>query len=117
MKIKILSILPLLFATATMAFNCDSEFELSGFSNTVPENKFWIIEGLTPYESQSGIGTADLSVNGQAQIGLEAEFFLYGEFEITFSADQTNAIILHPHSTVAVGDSRGTLIVKQCQPQ
>ena len=54
----------------------------------VPEGHVWKVERLDPYESETGVGTSDFSIDGSAQIGRNREFNLDGKFEFTFSAKQ-----------------------------
>jgi hypothetical protein len=78
----------------------------------VPEGHVWKVERLKPYESEKGVGTSDLSIEGAAQIGQHRECNLDGKFDFTLGAKQRTPLWILAGSKVGVGDSRGTVVVE-----
>ena len=78
----------------------------------VPEGHVWKVERLVPYESGTGVGTADLSIQGSVQIGQDRELNIYGAFDFTLSSKQHTPLWILAGSKVGVGDSRRSLTVK-----
>jgi len=78
----------------------------------VPEGHVWKVERLSPYKSQKGVGTSDLSIEGAAQIGRNRECNLDGTFEFTLSGKQRTPLWILGGSKVGVGDSRGAVVVQ-----
>jgi hypothetical protein len=76
---------------------------------TVPAGKVWRIDGLEPWFTERGIGTADFYVKGQAFLGRDCAHTVSGDFEITINRVQQDPIWLLPDSRVTVGDSRGSV--------
>ena len=81
----------------------------------VPEGRVWKIEHLDPYESETGIGTSDLSIEGSVQIGTEREVNLHGTFDFTLDATQQSPLWILAGARVGVGDSRGTVVVQSLE--
>jgi hypothetical protein len=67
---------------------------------------------MKPYESETGIGTADLYIDGQVQIGEDRGYTIYGKFDFTLGRKQRIPLWILEDSKVSVGDSRKTLIVQ-----
>lgn len=82
--------------------------------HTVPENHIWKISGLSPYVSERGVGTADLYVKGQVQVGESRAYTMYGEFDILINEPQTSPIWVLAGSSLSVGDSRQRVRVEEC---
>jgi hypothetical protein len=70
----------------------------------------WKVEGVRPYESKKGIGTADLYIEGQILIG---DFTVYGKFDLLLNRPQEFPLSILAGSKVEVGDSREQLVVKE----
>ena len=99
------------YAVTTLARGSTS-ITLSDGSYVVPKGHVWKIVGVKPYKSETGIGTADLSIDGQAQVGEDRGYTIYGKFELTFSHRQRVPFWILEDSKVSLGDSRGTLTVQ-----
>jgi hypothetical protein len=111
MKIMGFAFMALSFAGAAAgAEGKCQEFELeSGHPMHVPTMEVWRIQGLKPYKSDTGVGTADLYVKGgYVTIG---EYTVSGDLEISINKKQTRPIEIGPGATVVVGDSRGELTI------
>lgn len=80
---------------------------------TVPAGRYWRIQELKPYESEKGIGTADLYIDGQILIGSNTAYSISGKFDISINKIQTSAIWILGNSKVKVGDSRQTIVVDE----
>lgn len=81
----------------------------------VPKGRVWKIEHLEPYESETGIGTSDLSIEGSVQIGADREVALHGTFDFTLGATQRSPLWILAGTKVGVGDSRGTVVVRSLE--
>ena len=81
----------------------------------VPEGHVWKVERLDPYESEKGVGTSDLSIQGAAQVGQNRELNLDGTFDFTLGAKQRAPLWILAGSKVGVGDSRGTIVVEDLE--
>lgn len=84
-------------------------------ARTVPEGHVWKISGLSPYVSERGVGTADLYVDGQVQVGEDKAYAMYGDIEIVIGRPQQSPIWILAGSTLSVGDSRQRVRVEQCR--
>lgn len=81
-------------------------------SYVVPKGHVWKVSGLTPYESETGVGTADLYIDGQVQIGEDRGYTIYGKFDFSLGRKQRVPLWILEDSKVGVGDSRKTLTVQ-----
>ena len=81
----------------------------------VPPERIWKIEGLAPYKSEKGVGTADLLIHGEIFIGKDRGYTINGNFDIIINQVQTSPIWVLGDSTVAVGDSRGKVVMTEIQ--
>jgi|SRR5581483_5946570 len=79
----------------------------------VPKKRIWKVEGLGPYESEKGIGTADLYIKGQILVGPFGGYTVNGTFDISINRRQTSALWILEDSEVEVGDSREEITVKE----
>lgn len=77
---------------------------------TVPNGRVWRVQGLAPYVSERGIGTADLYVKGQVQFGADRAYTVNGSFDILINRRQTTPLWILGGSKVSVGDSRGQVV-------
>ncbi|MCE5394170.1 MAG: hypothetical protein JJ693_06220 [Acidithiobacillus sp.] len=77
----------------------------------VPKGKIWEIRGLRPYESEKGIGTADIYIDGAIFIGHNRAYTIDGKFDICINEKQTSSIWLLEGTKIRIGDSRGKLVV------
>lgn len=82
----------------------------AGNEVTVPEGQQWVIDSFMPYESERGIGTADLYVEGNANVG--GKYSLSGKFDISVGPGASGPIVVYGGSKLSVGDSRGTISYK-----
>lgn len=78
----------------------------------VPGGHVWKVERLDPYESETGVGTADLSIQGSVQVGQDRGLNIYGTFDFTLSSKQHTPLWILAGSKISVGDSRRSLVVK-----
>lgn len=105
----------LLLCASALAYGAESESITLVSAHepyVVPEGHVWKIEHLDPYESENGIGTADLSIDGSAQIGANREVNLHGTFDFTLGATQQSPLWILAGAKVGVGDSRGTIVIQ-----
>lgn len=72
----------------------------------VPEGMMWKVMGLVPYESEKGVGTADLYIDGSVWLGKGKSYNVSGTLEVLVNAMQDSPIWILEGSTVRVGDSR-----------
>src|SRR5215831_4820674 len=79
----------------------------------VPRHRIWKIESLSPYESEKGVGTADLYINGTTFVGTAGAYTISGKFDISINKKQTSPLWILEDSEVEVGDSRGTVTIKE----
>jgi hypothetical protein len=79
----------------------------------VPAGRIWKVDGLRPYESEKGIGTADLYIDGQVFLGPDQDLTVSGQFNISLSRKQHFPLWILEDSKVRVGDSRGQLTVRE----
>ena len=79
----------------------------------VPEGKIWKVTGLAPYESERGVGTADLYIDGQIWIGESKAYNISGKLEILINSRQDNPIWIIGGSSVHRGDSRDPFDVEE----
>ncbi|MEI6210742.1 MAG: hypothetical protein WCR06_03875 [bacterium] len=99
----------------TNDYQFEKQFVLTDSSNApaiVPDNRIWEIDKL-PALDQSGVGTADLSIEGQMYVGSSRDCTIYGKFDIIFSSKQLFPIWLLESTMVKVGDSRDQVTVRQ----
>lgn len=82
-------------------------------SYVVPDGRIWKIDGLHPYKSERGIGTADVYIEGQVYIGEDKDYSLYGTFDLLISRLQKFPVWLVAGTKIGVGDSRGQIVVKE----
>ena len=80
---------------------------------TVPDRRIWKVEGLSPYVSETGVGTADLYVDGQVQVGTDKDYTVNGHMDILINKTQTSPLLILSGSKISVGDSRQTVVVKE----
>ena len=104
-----------LLCASTLAFS--AEPTLVTLTNAhepyvVPEGHVWKVERLGPYESEKGVGTSDLSIQGAAQVGRNREINLDGTFDFTLGGKQRTPLWILAGAKVGVGDSRGTIVVE-----
>src|SRR5689334_13915331 len=79
----------------------------------VPQQRIWKIEGLRPYESEKGVGTADLYIDGQILVGSDNAYTVQGKFDICINRKQTSALWVLEDSEVQVGDSRDVVTIRE----
>ena len=94
-------------------FSRNITLESSQKAAKVPAKRIWKIEKLSPYQSEKGIGTADLYINGQLFIGQDRAYTVFGKFDITINTKQSSPIWVLEDSEVQVGDSRGRVSIKE----
>ena len=108
-------VIALVFVTAcTLMASCRSHLppvrvvQLSGENapHKVPEGMMWKVMGLVPYESEKGVGTADLYIDGSIWLGKGKSYNVSGTLEVLANAKQDSPIWILEGSTVRVGDSR-----------
>ena len=79
----------------------------------VPEGMMWKVMGLVPYESEKGVGTADLYIDGSVWLGKGKSYNVSGTLEVLVNAKQDSPIWILEGSTVRVGDSRQFVEVEE----
>lgn len=79
----------------------------------VQDGRIWKVEGLSPSETERGVGTADLYIDGQIVIGKKKDYNIAGKFDILINRKQTVPIWVTEGSTVEVGDSRNVVVFKE----
>ena len=79
----------------------------------VPEGRVWRVQGLAPYVSEKGVGTADLYVQGQVQLGTDRAYTVNGNFDLLINTRQDSPLWILGGSTVSVGDSRGRVVFSE----
>lgn len=84
---------------------------------TVPDGRIWVVEALSPYKSETGVGTADLYIDGQVWIGANRDLNIAGKFDVLINVRQQFPIAILERSKVRVGDSRQRLTVKEFSRQ
>lgn len=89
--------------------------QLSGENapHKVPEGMMWKVMGLVPYESEKGVGTADLYIAGSVWLGKGKSYNVSGTLEVLVNAKQDSPIWILEGSTVRVGDSRQFVEVEE----
>lgn len=89
--------------------------QLSGENapHKVPEGMMWKVSGLSPYESETGVGTADFYIEGSIWVGERKSYNMAGTFDVLINETQDFPIWILEGSTVRVGDSRQSLEVEE----
>ena len=81
--------------------------------HTVPEGNMWKVAGLSPYDSETGVGTADLYIEGSIWLGKGKSYNVAGTFDVLVNAKQDFPIWILGGSTVRVGDSRESVEIEE----
>ena len=116
LRLLVLVIVPLLFiGLADAADRGVKTVRLASGQDaaTVPDGRAWKIEGLSPYKSENGVGTADLYIDGQVFIGSNKAYTVSGKFDVVIANKQSSPLWILGGSKVRVGDSRGSLVAKE----
>jgi hypothetical protein len=82
-------------------------------SVTVPEGRVWKIIGVVPYKSESRIGTADFTIEGQMLVGEDRSLTVSGKFDLLVNRKTHPHLVVLPGSKIRVGDSRHKLTIKE----
>lgn len=113
----LLAIALLLSCTAASAVEPGpKEITLTNFDGdyVVPAGRIWRLDGLPPQkESEKGISTADIYIDGQVFVGDEKDLSLYGKFDISVNVTQRSPIWILEGARVRVGDSRARIVLKE----
>jgi hypothetical protein len=113
----IVAIVGLCICVAMAQSKLDSQRSISLRSGSqevvVPAGRLWKVEGLTPYESERGIGTADLYIDGQMFVGPDRDLNVSGKFDILINKTQKFPLWILAGSKVRVGDSRQQLVITE----
>jgi hypothetical protein len=78
----------------------------------VPAGRLWKVDAAPP-RTETGVGTADLYIDGEVFVGPSKDFTLSGHFDISFNTNRTFPIWILGNAKVRVGDSRQKLVVTE----
>ena len=79
----------------------------------VPEGRVWKLVNIVPYKSDTGLGTADVTIDGQMLVGQDRSLTVAGKFDVLVNKKTHPSLLLLPGTKVEVGDSRQKLVVEE----
>jgi hypothetical protein len=117
-KISLICILALLTIISCFAFaNTDKGKKITLTNSSgiveVPKGRIWKIDGLSPYVSEKGVGTADIYIDGEIMVGKSRDYTIYGKFDISINKPQQFPLWVLSGAKVSIGDSRQKVVITE----